>query len=80
MQKGIVFLQLSQLTSVSKMRLLQYGHGVNSGSSVLPSIALGGFLTIASIFLPYFASICDLYSGRIKTAAKLNAAFFKPAR
>lgn len=79
MQKGIVFLHLSQVTSVSGTLLLQYGHGVRGSSSFSISFALGGFLTIASIFLLYFASTCPRYSGRISIAAKLKAAFFKLA-
>jgi len=75
----MVFLHLSQVTSVSGTLLLQYGHGVRSSSSFSMSFVLGGFLTIASIFLMYFASTCPRYSGRISIAAKLKAAFFKPA-
>lgn len=79
-QNGIVFLHLSQVISVSGSLLLQYGQGVRGSSSISWSLVLGGFLTIASIFLLYFASTCILYSGRISIAAKLNAACFSPAR
>lgn len=75
----MVFLHLSQVTSVSGTLLLQYGHGVRGSSSFSISFILGAFLTIASIFLLYFISICPRYSGRINIAAKLKAAFFKPA-
>ena len=44
------------------------------------SFTRGGLRTIASIFLPYLASICDLYSGRMSIAAKLKAALRNPAR
>lgn len=77
----MVFLHLSQVTSVSGTLLLQYGHGVRSSSSFSATLIpyLGGFLTIASIFLLYLASTCPRYSGRISIAAKLKAALFKPA-
>lgn len=56
MQKGIVFLQISQFTSVSGSLFLQYGQGVNF-SVTFSILFFGGFLTMASIRLIYFESI-----------------------
>jgi hypothetical protein len=70
MQKGMVFLHWLQFSSVSGSGALQYGHGVSgSFSSLAVDSFEPGLRTTASIFLEYFGSTCERYSGRISMVA-----------
>jgi hypothetical protein len=69
-QNGMLFLHWMQFSSVSGTGPSQYGHGeVGSSSSLAADNFEAGLRTTASIFLEYFGSTCERYSGRISIVA-----------
>jgi hypothetical protein len=70
MQNGTLFLQWMQFSSDMGKGPSQYGHGeLGSSSSFAADSFEPGLRTTASIFLEYFGSTCERYSGRISMAA-----------